>query len=210
MAALEPRIKLAIVAGWAYHDVTLNTKFCTRIPNQHMRRLCTWPEFATLSAPHCAVLIANGDADVVIDQGNRAVWDGTREVVAEAGKVYAALGAPGKIEAWFEADGGHRPYFCYREALGVIHRELGTPAMSLDQIGSLPTINAGRWCDAFGVQLEKLYGTELHWRGSTLADLKLRPMSREELACLRTDEIGNSEYTLEGWLGAIEAASQSR
>ncbi|MBI3467588.1 MAG: acetylxylan esterase [Planctomycetes bacterium] len=45
MAALEPRLKLAIVCGWAYHDVTLNTKFCTRVPNQRMRRLCEWPEF---------------------------------------------------------------------------------------------------------------------------------------------------------------------
>jgi hypothetical protein len=169
-----------------------------------MRRLCDWPEFASLSAPHCPVLVANGDADTVIDQGNRAVWDGTREVVAQAAKTYAALGAPGKIETWFEAEGGHRPYFCYREALAVIHRELGTPAMSLEQIRALPTINGGRWCDAFNIPLEKLYGTELHWRGSTLPDLNLEPMSREELACLRADEVGKPEYILEGWLDVID------
>ena len=39
----------------------------------------------------------------------------------------------------------------------------------------MPTINAGQWCDRYRIELEKLYGTQLHWRGATLADLKIVP-----------------------------------
>ena len=52
--------------------------------------------------------------------------------------------------------------------------------------------------------LENLYGTNLHQRGATLPDLGLRLIKREELACLRPDEIGDPQYTIEGWLNGIE------
>ena len=204
VAALETRLRMAVVTGWAYDDITIPTKLCTRWPNERMRKLCGWSSYATLSAPHCALLIANGDADVVIDHGGTGVaWSGTRSVVAEAAMVYAALGAPGGIEAWFEPGGGHRPYFAYPVALEWNHKHLGTPGWTLEKIRALPTLNAGEWCDRHAIRLEKLYGTLLHWRGAILPDLGLRPTPREKLACLRRDEIGRPEFTLEGWLEHI-------
>jgi hypothetical protein len=205
MVAVEPRLRLALVSGWAFDDITLRTKLCTRAPNVQMRESLTWTDYASLAAPHCAVFVANGDADVVIDRdSDGSAWIGTRAVVEAAGGIYASLGAPGRIRAWFEPDGGHRPYFAYHESLGWIHRHLGTPGWTLEQIRALPALNAGEWCDRHGISLERLYGTPLHWRGATLPDLGLRPAPREKLAVLSADEIGRPEFTLEGWLDQIE------
>ena len=56
--------------------------------------------------------------------------------------------------------------------------------------------------------LEKLYGTDLHDRGTTLPDPGLRNVPRETLACLHPDEIGDPQYTIEGWLVSIESANK--
>lgn len=68
MLALDTRLKLALVSGWAVCDyMTVTGKFCTRVPYQRLRQRCDWPEFLSLAAPHCAVLFLNGDADTIID-----------------------------------------------------------------------------------------------------------------------------------------------
>lgn len=201
MMALDTRLKLALVSGWAFDDLMCEYgKFCTRVPNQRLRELCDWPTFLSLAAPHCAVLFLNGDADVVIDkEGDGTAWRGTKKHVAAA----AVHFPEGHLDCWFETGGGHRPYHGYPIALEWIHRHLGTPGWTLDQIRGLPTVSVGDWCDAHDVVLEKLYGTVLHNRGATLPDLGLRPISRDALACLRDDEVGDAQYTLEGWLDAI-------
>ena len=89
-----------------------------------------------------------------------------------------------------------------------IHRHLSTSGWTFDQIRSLPTVNSGAWCDRQGIQLETLYGNELHQRGATLPDLGLATIPREDLACLRPDEIGAPQYTLEGWLAQIDQSSR--
>jgi hypothetical protein len=89
-----------------------------------------------------------------------------------------------------------------------MHRYLGTPGWTLDQIRSLPTVNSGAWCDQQGIELEKLYGNQLHQRGAALPDLGLATIPREDLACLRADECGDPQYTLEGWLAQIDQPSR--
>ena len=59
--------------------------------------------------------------------------------------------------------------------------------------------------DRHQVELEKLYGTDLHQRGASLPDLDLRPIPQRQLACLRPEEVGQPQYTLEGWLERIGA-----
>jgi len=205
MAALEPRIKMAIVSGWAYNNVTLRSKYCTKVPNQRMRERCTWPEFLSLAAPDCAVLVMNGDADWIIDSDDDGTaWRGTRAAVKQAAKVYTAQGAAGKVKAWFEAGGGHRPYMSHPDALLWIHEQLGTPLLTAEQIRGLLTVNSGRWCDAQKIKLERLYGTDLHQRGATLVDFGLTPINRSQLACLKPEERGTPAFTLEGWLSQIE------
>jgi dienelactone hydrolase len=206
MAALEPRIKMAIVSGWSYSDLGLRSKYCTKVPNQRMRELLDWPEYAAMAAP-CAVLVMNGDADVVIDtDGDGTAWTSTDRAVAQAARVYTMLGETGKIRTWYESGGGHRPYMIYKEALVWIHEHLGTPGWSLEKIRGLKTINSGQWCDRHGIRLESLYGIPLHQRGASLPDLGLCPIPREKLSCLNETEKGSPEYTLEGWLQAIDPA----
>ncbi len=201
MLALDPRLKLALVSGWAICDyMTITGKFCTRVPNQRLREICTWPQFLALAAPHCAVCILNGDADVIIDgKGDGTAWRGTKEVIAQTTSQFP----PNHLNCWFEPNGGHRPYHGYKIALEWIHHHLGTPGWTLDQIRALPTLNSGVWCDQHNIVLEKLYGTERHQRGATLPDLNLHPIPRNELACLTPDELGDPQYTIEGWLKDI-------
>jgi len=201
MLALETRLKLALVSGWAICDyMTITGKFCTRVPNQRLRQLCEWTDFLSLAAPHCAICILNGDADVIIDgQGDGRAWRGTDEVVEQAQSRFPE----DHLATWYEPDGGHRPYHGYKIALEWIHQHLGTPGWTLDQIQDLPTVNSGIWCDQNGITLEKLYGIPLHQRGATLPDLDLRLISGEDLACLTPQEIGDPQYTIEGWLDLI-------
>jgi poly(3-hydroxybutyrate) depolymerase len=205
MLALDPRLKMALVAGWAFGDILLEYgKFCTRVPNQRLRALCEWTDYLALAAPHCAVLVLNGDADVIIDcDGDGVVWRGTQRVVDEVAKVYATRGGAGKIDCFFEVGGGHRPYHGYKVALEWIHLHLGTPGWTRQQVRALPEINAGQWCDEQGVEIEAFYGTLLNDRGATMVDLGLKAIGRKELACLDKNEIGAKQYTLEGWLEMV-------
>ena len=61
MLALDTRIRMALVSGWAFGDhMLVSGKLCTTVPNKRLRERCNWPEFLSLAAPHCAVLILNG------------------------------------------------------------------------------------------------------------------------------------------------------
>lgn len=205
MAAVEPRIKMAIVSGWAYDDDVLRSKYCTKLPNQRMGEQLTWSQFALLATPTCALTIMNGDADEIIDKdGDGSAWVGTREVGRRVEEMCRQLDIEPDLRVWFEPGAGHRPFFVYREALEWIHLHLDTPVMTLQQIRDLPTINSGDWCDANGIRLEKLYGTPMHQRGATLPDLGIRPIPREKMSVLNPGELGTPEFTIEGWLRQIE------
>jgi len=212
MAALDARLRMAIVSGWAYDDVALGAgKLCTRVPDRRMRATMSWSAFASLPAPDCAVLIMNGDADGIIDApGRGAAWNGVRRAVKRAGEVYARLGAPERLRAWFAPGGGHRPYMLEKEAMEWIRLHLGAPAMTGEEISALPTVNSGEWCDAHGIELEPLYATELHQRGGSLPDLGLRPVPRDRLACLVPGELGLPEFTIGGWLERVEKDAGAR
>ncbi|MEX2168323.1 MAG: acetylxylan esterase [Pirellulales bacterium] len=214
-AAVEPRLRLVLVSGWMYDSyLAENSKRCTATPLQRAGDICTMEEMLALSAPECALLVMNGMADVIIenrppvgmDEGGQA-WSGNHRAVAAAKQVYSGLGAdPSWVAEWFLEAAGHREYFNDKTALEWIHRHLGTPSMTLEEIRSLPTINSGEWCDAHRLQFERLYGTQLHQRGQSLPDLGLRPFSGSELAVLQHDELGQPQYTIDGWLDAVELA----
>ena len=206
MAALETRLSFAIVSGWAFAPITETWgKFCTRIPNLHMRAFLTWDQYLSLSAPHCALRIVNGDADVIIDkEGDGAAWRDMAPAVERAAQIYAALGKPDGIQTWYEKNGGHRPYPARLPNLAWLVDQVKPDGWTPTQILDLPEINFGDWCHQHGFQLEKLYGTPLHLLGATVADMDITPLRREQLAVLSPDEIGRSEYSIEGWLEQIE------
>ena len=206
MVALETRLRFGIISGWAYDDITLDSKFCTMKPGVKLRAMLTWPEFLSLAAPHCAVLIMNGDADVVIDKhGEGVAWRGTKKTVDEAAKVFTTIGSENIPEAWFEPDGGHRPYPAHPAALPFLLNHANPVGLSAELATDPPKLNFGRWGDANGLIYEKLYGTDLHLRGATVVEHGISYISPERLAVLNSDELGSSEFNLTGWLEYLEA-----
>jgi dienelactone hydrolase len=206
-AALDPRVKMAIVCGWGFDDsLTSYGKSCTRIPNAEMRKICSWSEFATLSAPHCAVFVMNGTADLIIDRaGDHHVWVGTQSVADQANRIFQRFDSKSTMECWLETGGGHRPYFLHRDAVKWVNRHLATLHYDNKKLSELPETNFGLWCDDHSIKLEKLYGTKLHDRGATIVDLHLQPTPRSDLLCLKLSELGSDDFTIDGWLKAVEA-----
>jgi dienelactone hydrolase len=205
MAALDTRLSFAVVSGWAFTPVLEKEgKLCTRIPNQEMRKLLTWPQYVSLAAPHCSMLVANGDADVIIDRGGQGeAWRDTRQAVEQANRVYAALGRPAGIHCWFAPGGGHRPYPAHPEVLAWLVEQIHPEHWNAREVMQLPRLNFGQWGDANGIRIEPLYNTDLHVRGATVADLQITYRPREQLAVLQPEEIGHPEFALEGWLEQI-------
>ena len=203
MAALDTRLRFAAVSGWAFALISETWgKFCTRVPNQLMRRDLTWRQYLSLAAPQCAIRILNGNADVIIDKdGDHRAWLGTDRVVQDVAKVYETLGRPGGIASWYEPGGGHRPYFLRKPNLEWLAREAG--ATGADRVAGLNEIRFGDWCGHYGIRLEPLYGTPLHLLNALVVDLNLTPIPHEQLAVLKLEEVGKPEFTLEGWLDTI-------
>ena len=208
MAVLDTRLRFAIVSGWAFDDATVRFgKFCTRVPNEQMRKMLSWSEYLSLAAPHCALLVINGDADVIIDRdADGAAWRGTQDAVRAAAKVYAAMGREGEIQCWFEPGGGHRPYPANKAGLEWIVRHARPSGWTIAKVRAMEETNFGRWADVNGVEFERLYGTKLHLRGATVADFGIRYIPRQKLSVLKPDEIGQPEFTLQGWLENITEA----
>jgi dienelactone hydrolase/predicted GH43/DUF377 family glycosyl hydrolase len=202
MAAVDGRLSFAIVSGWALADVGLRSKYCTSAPNQRMREWLGWDEYLSLAAPKCRVLITNGTADVIIDRdADGSAWDETRQAIASAERVYAALGQPGGARCWFEPDGGHRPYPAHRAALGWLIEQAPPAGQTPERIDRLADVNFGDWADKHGIPFEPLYGTPLHLRGATVVDVNVTPL--ESLGVLTSEEIGRPEFTIEGWLERV-------
>jgi hypothetical protein len=196
--ALEPRLRMAIVSGWAFGDYMCHSgKHCTNWPNQQLCSVCDWPAFLRLGAEHGTLLVMNGDADVVIDRdGSGTVWRDLKahlQTVDPTGR---------QLQLWWCSGGGHRPYQGNQRALQFIHERLGTPSMTAEEIAALPELHYGTWCDRHGIALEPLYGVELHYRGAILPDFGFEPIPREQLAVLTPDEVGAPDFTINGWLGS--------
>lgn len=197
LAAIDPRLRMAIVSGWAFSDILCHrSKSCTRQPNQRFRELADWHDLLRLTVPHCPALIINGDADVIIDhEGSSEVWRDTDRHAARAGETVSVRYIPG---------GGHRPYGATVEALLFVHDHLGTPGWTRDRIANLPTLKVGQWADAYGIVFDRLYNNDLHYRGLVAADLDVTPLPLDDLAVLSDEETGDPQYTLDGWLARIE------
>jgi hypothetical protein len=196
--ALESRLRITIISGWTFtDDLRLRSKHCSSVPIHKMRAVCEWRDLLDLSSERNSLLVMNGDADIVIDKGQTgACW---RDTVTHI----AAIDPEGRrARSWFCPGGGHRPYQGTKEALRFIHEQLGTPSMTADELERLPELHYGTWCDRHGIELEPLYGTELHYRGAVLPDLGLEPIPRHHLAVLSSQELGSADFTIDGWLEA--------
>jgi dienelactone hydrolase len=205
MMALDSRLRFAIVSGWAFDDIAMRSKFCTRTPNERMREALTWSEYLALTTPHCQVLITNGDADTIIDRNaDGSAWTGTQAAVDRANANAKQLGFDGNLKTWLEPNGGHRPYPAHPEVVRWLLK-IFSPGVA-DQ--PLQATGFGPWCDQNSVTLERLYGTQLHLRGATVVERNIRYLRPSELSVLSADESGNPEFTLRGWLETVSKTDE--
>lgn len=206
-ATLDPRIRFAIVSGWAFDDIAMRSKFCTRVPVERMREQMTWGEYLMLISRQCHVLITNGDADTIIDRnGDGSAWTGTQAAVDRASAKAKELGLTATIQTWLEPDGGHRPYPAHPHVVDWLLRTVRPEPAS----HQLREINFGDWCDQHQLKLEKLYGTALHLRGATVVERDVKYLAPSDLAVLRDDEAGQPDFTLRGWLSRLPTATAAQ
>jgi hypothetical protein len=209
ISALDPRPRMVIACGMSFWDGKVRAgHLCHRTAAFKLRACCTWAEYLSLAPTHGALMLMLGEKDEVASccsPGDLAAIPRTRVALEEARRLHEdAGGDPRAIVFWSEPGGGHRPYPLHPVAVQWVHRHLGTPGWTLEQLKNLPTIKFGTWCDQYGITWEPFYFTELHHRGATTLDLGIAHLTRDQLACLRPNETGDPQYTLEGWLQKVE------
>ncbi|MAG36597.1 MAG: hypothetical protein CL878_10200, partial [Dehalococcoidia bacterium] len=211
LLALDERLKMAMPAGWFFRpEDRIIGKDCSRIPAEELQKVMTNGELLGLAAPHCAVLIPNGDADTVIDKDGSGMVAvrGLGVSLEQAQEIYRLYeGAHGRVAASLEPGGGHRHYHLGKPALIWAVTHLGANGVSVHDLVRMPETLFGDWADANDVPIERLYNTQLHFRGLRLPDLGVRPLPPEHRRCLTATEIGNERFTLEGWLSAVARAT---
>ncbi len=208
LLALDERLHMAIPSGWFFRpEDQVIGKDCSRIPAEQFLSLMTNGELLGLAAPHCAVLIANGDADTVIDRdgGGMGAVRGLGVSLEQAQSIYRLYdGATSRIGACLEPGGGHRHYYLSKPALLWAVKHLAARSTASSALARMGERLFGDWADAHGVAIEPLYATDLHFRGLRLPDLPVQPLPPAHRHCLTADEIGSDRFTLEGWLRAAE------
>lgn len=209
MLALDSRLKVAVISGSGFADVAAVVgKPCWYVPDRRMLEWCDHAQLLSLGAPHCAVLIMNGERDDVVCQGSTEYWEVFRANAGRCAEVYERHGHAEKFKVWFRPDGGHRAYHVHKEALEWIVRHLEPAGWTPERVRSLPEISLEQWLRQHGLEWpekdRKLYWVPLHNRGDHYPDMGIRPFPAEQLHCLRADEVGARQYTLEGWLELID------
>jgi hypothetical protein len=208
LLALDERLTVAIPSGWFFRPADGEIgKDCSRIPADEFLAYMSNGELLGLAAPHCAVLIANGDADTVIDRVGFQAVRALGETVAEASAIYRLFGAGDRIGIYLVPGGGHRHYYLSKTALSWAVGHLRLAQASGVDLLRAPEVRFGEWADRHGVVLETLYDTEAHFRGLQALDLGVAPLPVEQRRCLREGELGSPRFTLEGWLETVERSA---
>lgn len=201
LAALDHRIKLALLASMYFHPTEGGSHCMLGLLDLISERI-DYPRLLGMAAPRCATLILVGDNDDVC--GGSEVFDnGHQETFRAAQAHYTRAGEPGRLTRHVYRPAGHRPYFLDREAVLWVEKHLGLPNWNANTVLSLPRIRQDGWARANGVTFETRYGTEMHNAGAQVLDVGARYIQPSDLACLGPDEQGNPRCTIDGWFAGI-------
>lgn len=209
LAALDPRLKLAVVSGCGYAAPGGNVvgKPCWSVPEQRMLNICSYSDFLSLAAPHCALLVMNGDQDDIVTLGRAGYWNAFLEHAKQCADRYDQADAGDRFRTWFQPGGGHRSYHLHKDAIAWVALHFQLVGWSPEQVDRLPTVAMEHWLARHGLEFpareRDLYWTPLHNQGSVYADLQINPFPPNQLNCLQLSEIGEEQYTLEGWIENI-------
>ncbi len=201
VAVLDDRVDAALICGWAFRGrYGEYSKYCTRMPYAAFTRLMGYDEMTALLAPHAATLFMVGEKDEVIDPDERGAAT-VRELkanVAGARRILQEAGVEGEIEAVFEPDADHRPYFLSRRGAAWMQSHLMRPEER--RAVSEATVPFGAWADGQGHAIERLYNTEARERGLEAVDVGAVYREPAELACFPAEWKPTAEYTMAGWV----------
>lgn len=214
LAALESRLKVAIVSGSGISPLnTVTCKPCCSVPFQQMHEICDEVALLSLAAPQCAVLVMNGEQDEIVTQGYEEYWPQHIDYANRIAACYGQHGVPAKFKLWFQPEGGHRAYHLHKHALEWLALHLQLTDWPAEHIRGLPTITLEQWFHKH--QLEwperdrRLYWVTRHHKGGIYADMEISPLPKHTLCCLEPDEVGDAQYTLEGWLERIQTNAET-
>jgi len=209
LAVVDTRVRAAVISGWSMTaQGVAQGKDCSRMPYEAFSQMMSFDEMTALLAPHAATLFINGECDSIIDtvEGGKGVVRRIRASIAGARRILDDAGMEGVIEAEFVPGACHRPYMLTASAVAWMQRYLMAP----EERVSIPekTVRFGDWAEVYGQHMEKLYDTEARQRGAVCVDIGAVCRSPRELACFPERENPPPEYTWQGWVDAMVAASE--
>ena len=208
-AILDSRVRTAVICGWAFRArYGEYSKYCTRMPYAAFTEVMGYDEMTALLAPHCPTLFMVGEQDEIIDadEGGAATKRDLEANIAGARKILTANDIDTPIEAFFEPDADHRPYFLSHRAAEWLQRWLITSPHDRVAVPDR-SIRFGQWVDAQGQRIERLYNTEKRERGLAVVDINAIYHDPKTLACFPDDARPEPVYTMAGWVDAIAKTS---
>jgi beta-galactosidase len=214
--AVDTRLNACVLAGGGnldgpggYWDSS-SKEMCQAIPYKSLTFLGDrGARIYTLHAARGATLIINGSADdvVAMPQTGAPFFDDLRR------RTMALHGSDRNVfDVMFTPGGGHRPYFLTRPAALWLEQRLHFPYWTAESIAKLPTTHISDWAARHGVQIDKLYATELREGGTEALGAGIPAVSHDLLDALPRDrwEREKDKYVYETWVKNAKAAVVSR
>ncbi|MBN2311065.1 MAG: acetylxylan esterase [Candidatus Hydrogenedentes bacterium] len=200
VAVLDARVRAAIVSGWGFSVLGLDSKDCTSMPYEAFAEIMSFDEMTALLAPHAATVFINGTRDSIIDpkEDGAGLVRHVRSGIAGARQILADAGVDGTIEAHFVPGACHRPYILTHPAAAWMQQHLMPPEARRPIPEGI--VKYGDWVDACGKRIEELYDTEMRQRGARCVDIGAVYRSPRDLACFPERARPTPEYTWQGWV----------
>ena len=182
--AIEPRLRACVLTGGGNLDGNNGywdgaKPLCQGWPYQALREL--GDRAAVIYALHAArgpTLIFNGEQDevVAIPRMGEPFFQDLRQ------RTLALRGAAGNVFDYaFEKGTSHRPYFITRPVALWLERTLDLPNWTEASIAAMPQTRIGDWATERGVEMDRLYATEVRESGTRALGEAVPAPSREQL-----------------------------
>jgi dienelactone hydrolase len=205
--AVDTRIRACVLCGGGnldgpggYWDKS-NKPMCQALPYRSLAFLGDRP--AVIFALHAArgpTMIFNGLGDTAVgipshgEEFFRDMQSRTAELHGSMTNVFAYGFAPTNC--------GHRPYWLTRPVANWLAKQVGFPNWTHAQMDAMPEIKISDWAGKYGVEIDKLYSTDLREGGTPALDAHVPGYDRAELNVFSMAEWQEvkTNYILDTWV----------
>jgi len=183
---------------------------CQGVPYRSLMFLGDRP--AALYAMRASIgpmLVFNGTADTVVaipTHGKEFFADLQRRVTRLRG------GSEGIVEADWQTDTSHRPYFVTKPVALWLERHLGFPNWTAAQIDAMPTTHISEWAASNGVEMDKLYADQQREGGVLALGTDVPALTRNQLSVFPREEWEKQKQRMiyESWVQESRAQAKHR